>query len=88
MDTVPKIISTKDLSYLSDIFEWNFTAYKELKHFEKEVENEKVKELMNGLSEMHYQHLELVLSILKGEDEMEDEVEEEVEEEDQENESE
>lgn len=80
MDTVPKMISTKDLSYLSDIFEWNFTAYKELKYFEKEVENEKVKELMNGLAEMHYQHLELVLSILKGEDE--------VEEGDQENESE
>ena len=74
MDTVPKMISTKDLAYLSDIFEWNFTAYKELKHFEKEVENEKVKELINGLSEMHYQHLELVLSILKGEDEMEEEV--------------
>lgn len=74
MDTVPKMISTKDLAYLSDIFEWNFTAYKELKHFEKEVENEKVKELINGLSEMHYQHLELVLSILKGEDEMEEEI--------------
>ncbi len=74
MDTVPKMISTKDLAYLSDIFEWNFTACKELKHFEKEVENEKVKELINGLSEMHYQHLELVLSILKGEDEMEEEV--------------
>ena len=74
MDTVPKMISTKDLAYLSDIFEWNFTAYKELKHFEKEVENEKVQELINGWAEMHYQHLELVLSILKGEDEMEEEI--------------
>ena len=30
METVPNIISTKDLSYLSDMFNWNFTAFKQL----------------------------------------------------------
>jgi len=68
METVPKMISTKDLSYLSDMFHWNFTAFKELKHFENEVENEEIVELFQGLSEMHYQHMEWILSILRNEE--------------------
>lgn len=80
MDTVPKMISTKDLSYLSDMFHWNFTAFKELKHFENEVENEEIQELFQGLSEMHYQHMEWILSILRNE-EIEDESQEDSEEE-------
>lgn len=72
METVPKMISTKDLSYLSDMFHWNFTAFKELKHFENEVENEEIAELFQGLSEMHYQHMEWILSILRNEEIEED----------------
>ena len=28
MDKVPNMISTKDLDYLKDMFEWNFIAFK------------------------------------------------------------
>ncbi|MDE5586982.1 MAG: hypothetical protein K2I72_01265 [Bacilli bacterium] len=83
METVPKMISTKDLSYLSDMFHWNFTAFKQLKHFANEVENEEIQELFQGLSEMHYQHMEWILSILRNE-ETEDEDEEDSEEESEE----
>jgi len=72
METVPKMISTKDLSYLSDMFHWNFTAFKQLKHFVNEVENEEIIELFQGLSEMHYQHMEWILSILRNEEIEED----------------
>ncbi len=72
METVPKMISTKDLSYLSDMFHWNFTAFKQLKHFVNEVENEEIVELFQGLSEMHYQHMEWILSILRNEEIEED----------------
>lgn len=68
MDTIPKMISTKDLSYLEDMFQWNITAFKQLKHFANEVENEEIQELFQGLSEMHYQHMEWILSILRNEE--------------------
>lgn len=67
METVPNIISTKDLSYLSDMFNWNFTAFKQLTKYEQEVTNPEIKELFLGLANMHYQHLEWILSILKKE---------------------
>ncbi len=73
METVPKMISTKDLAYLSDMFQWNFTTYKQLKHFANEVENEEIQNLFLELSEMHYQHLEWILAILRNEDLSEEE---------------
>ena len=37
-NVVPNIISGKDLDYLSDMFNWNYTGYKELyKYFDKEI---------------------------------------------------
>lgn len=86
MDTVPKMISTKDLSYLEDMFHWNFTAFKQLVHFSNEVENEEIQELFQGLSEMHYQHMSWILAILRKEDlSEEEECSEECCEEDEEN---
>ncbi len=73
MDTVPKMISTKDLSYLEDMFHWNFTAFKQLVHFSNEVENEEIQELFQSLSEMHYQHMAWILAILRKEDLSEEE---------------
>ena len=67
MDTVPQIISTKDLSYISDMFEWNYNAYKQINHFIGEVKNEEVKELLECAKSMHYNHLEYLISILSGE---------------------
>ena len=33
MEQVPNIISTKDLSYLCDIFNWNYNACKDVHHY-------------------------------------------------------
>ena len=68
MDTVPQIISTKDLSYLSDMFEWNITAFKQVNHFIGEVKDEEVKELLESLRNMHEEHLHFIVSILKKEE--------------------
>lgn len=67
MDTVPQIISTKDLSYISDMFEWNYNAHKKINHFIGEVKNEEVKEILESASTMHYNHLQYLISILSGE---------------------
>lgn len=81
METVPKIITTKDLLYLADMFNWNMEAFKQIHHFETEVENEEIKELMHALAEMHYQHMEWIISILKKEDDEETDEEEDMDDE-------
>lgn len=68
MDTVPQIISTKDLSYLSDMFNWNFNAFKQVNHFVEEVESEEVKDLLERIVNMHYEHLYYIIALLKNED--------------------
>lgn len=48
MKNVPKIISTKDLSYISDMLNWIHTISKKINHYTNIVEDEDVlKELEN-----------------------------------------
>ena len=61
---VPNIISTKDLDYLSDIFTWNYEAYKKIKNTEHQIINEKIKELLNKSSNVFYTNMTKVLNIL------------------------
>ncbi len=80
MDTVPQIISTKDLSYLADMFNWNYNAFKQIHHYVGEVQDNSVKELLEGIENMHYNHLLYIISILKGESQSFDDDEVEFEE--------
>lgn len=65
MEKAPAIISTKDLSYLSDMFEWNFVAYKKVLHYSNEVSNEEVKSELNKITTMHEKILKRILELLK-----------------------
>lgn len=48
MKTVPKIISTKDLSYISDMLNWIHTISKKINHYSNIVEdNDVLNELEN-----------------------------------------
>jgi len=69
METVPQIISTKDLAYISDMFNWNYTAYKQIHHYIGEVKQQEIKELLESIMNMHYNHLLSLVSILKGDKE-------------------
>lgn len=53
MEQVPTMISTKDLDYLSDIFNWNFNACKLISHMKKEVTCEEINNLFDTLLKMH-----------------------------------
>lgn len=66
MKEVPNIISTKDLDYLKDMFQWNFVASKEIDHFKEEVKSEDIKELLSDIAKMHMVHCKCLLSILQG----------------------
>lgn len=64
MDLV-KFISTKDFNYLTDMFEWNYNAFKQVSNFINEVDDEKIRELLERVRNMHEDHLYYIISILK-----------------------
>ena len=45
MNEVPVMISTKDLAYLSDMFEWQFVMCKKINHYCSEVNDEEIKSI-------------------------------------------
>lgn len=63
-ETVPEIISWKDLDYLSDIYNWNFNACKLANHFINEVQDNEIRELLEEVSNMHKEHAQVVTNIL------------------------
>ena len=73
MDTVPQIISIQDLFSLKQSFEQSIVVWKQLHLFLEQVEDEEIRELFHSLKVMHYNHLQLILSILKGERQVEEE---------------
>lgn len=65
MEQVPAIISTKDLSYLSDMFEWNFIASKKALHYINQVQDEELKKELDKIYRMHEKHLKKILELLQ-----------------------
>lgn len=66
MNEPPVMISTKDLSYISDIFEWNLVAGKTANHFVNEVEDEEIGNLLENVSNMHGNICKRLVRILEG----------------------
>ena len=44
MNEVPNIISTKDLSYIKDMMNWEFVLVKKANHYEDLVNDKEIKE--------------------------------------------
>lgn len=65
MNNVPAIISTKDLSYICDMFNWNFTAAKKALNFSKEVTDSEIKNELESIFEMHKNICSELLNIIK-----------------------
>ncbi len=66
MQTVPVMVSTKDLAYLSDMFEWNFTAGKIANHYYNEVTDETIKNLIQEVASLHKRNCEKCIQMLGG----------------------
>ncbi|HHU54954.1 MAG TPA: spore coat protein [Mollicutes bacterium] len=64
MDKVPQMISTKDLSYLSDMFEWHFVASKKCEHYANEVTDEEIKKALQKVAKMHANYCQKIVTIL------------------------
>ena len=53
MKKVPKMISTKDLSYISDMFNWHLITEKKYQLYLEQIQDEECKDKINKLCEMH-----------------------------------
>ena len=53
MNEPPVMISTKDLSYICDIFKQNFNAAKLAHHYSEEVQDNEIKDFFDSLYNMH-----------------------------------
>lgn len=63
---VPKIITGKDLDYLSDMFQWNYGALKKMNVATTQVQDEQLKEVLEKGYNLFKNNLNLVISILNG----------------------
>ena len=66
---VPYIIIGKDLDYLSDMFSWNYGAYKSIYNSISKVNDEEIKKILEEGSELFDENMNIVLDILGGTDE-------------------
>lgn len=63
---VPNIISCKDLDYLSDMFQWNYGAYKTTYNSIDKVEDKEIKDTLEKGTELFKHNMEQILEILGG----------------------
>lgn len=63
-DTVPNIISCKDLDYLSDMFNWNYGAYKKALNASKNVSDESLGTQLENISTIFRNELDNILNII------------------------
>lgn len=63
-EVVPNIISGKDLDYLSDMFTWNYGAYKSTLNASNTVEDGELKEMLQKATNLFYGTMTSVLNIL------------------------
>lgn len=61
---VPTIITGKDLDYLSDMFNWNYSALKKMNVAVNQVKREEIKEILTKGYNLFQNNLNLVLSLL------------------------
>ena len=64
MNTVPVMVSTKDLAYLEDMMNWNFTLSKKAYHYSQEVTEPALKEAFDNLAVTLKQHFQTLLDCL------------------------
>ena len=62
---VPNIITGKDLDYLSDMFNWNYEAYKKSNDCLNKLNDMEMKNIMEKATNTFYDNMITVLNILE-----------------------
>lgn len=63
-DVVPNIISGKDLDYLSDMFNWNYGAYKTTLNASNTVQDEELESVLVKATNIFHDSMTKILNIL------------------------
>lgn len=61
INTPPRVITTKDLSYLKDQMTWELLAMKKCDHYTKECTDPEVKAMISRIGQMHQRHYQQLL---------------------------
>ncbi len=64
MEVPIDVITSKDLDYLSDMFEWNYSAYKGVCNDVEYINDKEISDLFNNILEMFDDKLNLILTII------------------------
>ena len=64
MNNVPNMISTKDASYLKDMFNWNIIALKKFNVYNEYINDKEIINIVKKLITMHKANCEEILNIL------------------------
>lgn len=65
MEEKSNIISTKDLSYFEDMFNWNLNCYNAFSHFLNEISDQEVADVISDIASMHKESCEFILGLVK-----------------------
>lgn len=65
MNQQSNTISTKDLSYFCDMFNWNLNCYNAFSHFASEIQDENIKQTIDEIALMHKESCEYVLGLMR-----------------------
>ena len=65
-NVVPNIITGKDLDYLSDMFEWNYSALKFTNDAVNNVSDEEIRNMLERGYQLFNNNMNIVLNILNG----------------------
>lgn len=68
-NAAPNIITGKDLDYLSDMFNWNYGAYKSAYNSLENITDEEVKSIVERTVTLFHTNMTKVLNILGGSNE-------------------
>lgn len=63
-EQVPNIITGKDLDYLSDMFDWNYKAFKKSNDCINKIQDQEIKEMLQKANNIFRDNLNTILSIL------------------------
>ncbi len=66
MKQVPEMISTKDLAYLEDMFNWHFEISKKATNYKDLVSDEVISEFFVDVAKKHKKICEKIVKILEG----------------------
>ena len=66
MKKVPYMLSTKDTSYIEDMFNWNITAYQKCEEYLKKVTNKELQSELKKISKMHYKNCDNLVKYIGG----------------------